>query len=267
MAVILPSIVIPGHFFADEEGTETDREHLDRESFVKSAVDFCTTQLIRAAYSLHHMQAIHAKWEAGLERSAWFERHALSKQRRRDIEVAAKAAEIKLDGLDIDREELNVFERDGKWPWPVEISMGKMFAEAHVCALHQIKSCIAIAHREYGCETDRFKTELDAFDAFFPDLRLVRNTIQHMEERLLGYRKDKDSGEKVPHIAVFGRFGRDTYETTVLDRLTPKQTNDGRDVVVVVSLEGIEVARALVQAFVNSFDWQPKRPHCSMQTV
>ena len=115
-------------------------------------------------------------------------------------------------------------------------------ARSFVLALHDVQKFIRVL-----CQLSDGSSEVEAamteFASKLPDLKAVRDSEQHLEERLQGLVK----GKKLPTSLLWiGNLINNTYQMTMAD---------GRIGNVEVSRATLDVAASCIQRTIDSFQW------------
>jgi hypothetical protein len=125
----------------------------------------------------------------------------------------------------------------GQWRAPF------VHARSVIQSLNNIRLLLKVISK-LGAPREEVAVALSHFESTFPDLEGVRNSEQHLDERVQGMVR----GEPLPNETALwlGNLSGIGYETTMANGKIGRVEISGRS---------LESARGCVQAAINAFEW------------
>ncbi len=132
----------------------------------------------------------------------------------------------------------------GKFPEKYQFKLIFIYAKSFLYSLDRIDKLFRVMKDEKDSPTDIAKA-YNKFKLAFPNLRGVRNSSAHIEERIRGLAKNKP---------IFPNGGDIELENLSNNKFSSVM-EDGRKGEVEVSFNSITSARDCIQIAINSFNW------------
>lgn len=224
--------------------------------------------LVDAALALSLFEAERARPRTRpMDRATW-EREG---QRRREIEDAL-CARLGIDSHSEERwtrvRELAEIEHKreqwaaGKLPFTYEHRLVFLHARSFLLALDRLDRSLAVLVKEAGVPAE-VEAAHAAFRAAVPNLRGVRNSVAHHEDRSRGLGRDGKplSLKPVVNEMVSAPGGGVLMLENLFNNRFGSTMDDGHYGEVEVSVETLRAAAACVQRVMNTFSWKGPRRH------
>jgi hypothetical protein len=244
-------------------GTWLDYEDDEWSQEMRNLVQMLEDPLTEACLALALFEQQRARSHNIPDREQWEE----DSKRRREIEKELEA-ELDVDPFDPEaRQELySASERElkrekwksGELPDQYDHRLIFMHAKAFLFAVDRIEKILGVI-----TEKDGVAKASDTFEDIFPDLRGVRNTVAHIEDRGRGldHRREDLDLKPVQNRLVNAPGGG----ALILESLSGNQfgstMSDGHYGEVEISLENIVKVRDCIQTTIDAFEWRGPQMH------
>lgn len=249
-------------------GTWLDYEDREWSFRIQDLLRNTQSQFVEASVALNLFVQVQAARSSGLDRDSW----ARDSQRRSEI---AQQVEREM-GAVLSRDHLNEvnfeaevrFKREqwsqGRVPREYEHRLPFIYARAFLSALDTFDKFLGVLSREAKVPVEI--TELHAqFAVAFPDLRAVRNTVQHLEDRARGLGAGRDPKPMKLKPIETEMISAPSGGVLVLNNLNGSRygstTADGHYGEVDVSPESMQRLQQILHSVLQCFRWRGSKQH------
>ena len=185
-------------------------------------------------------------------------------QRRREIEESLRSQHGHFDGLYeqagllLKREQW----QQGKLPRQIESAFVFLHAHSFLYSVDEIGKFLEILANTEGAP-ERARTAAKRFDVDLPQVREIRNSAAHKEDRQRGPgpRKKPISQQPIDEYGISAPGGGVMVMSTLYNQTLVYTVADGRTVGLDVTVATLEVVRDIIQELLNAFPWRGPASH------
>jgi hypothetical protein len=246
-------------------GTWLDYEDLNWTMKMDGLLRNLKSQFFEANAALNLFEEVAKQASPPFTREQWHRDAERQSEIRRELEAEAGPSLSREVRDRVALEAIIRFKRE-KWsaghvPRELRVSVPFIYARAFIYALDGFDRLLEVLAKEHGVP-EQLSTLSKSMASLFPDLRGVRNSAHHMEQRTLGLAHDKPiTLRPVNNAIVQAPYGGVLMLNVLSQNRYGCTMSDGHYGEVEVSQASLHSLLALLQEVIQSFAWRGPAQH------